>query len=110
MGALPFLHGYEMIDFDITKYPVFNYVAYFFIVLAGKDLLKEGFKEGESPLKLPSIILAIALITLTTISTLNRMGVIKFALDYPPAIDWVLYIVCGLFLIIGIFILFSEGE
>jgi len=107
LGILPILYDMEVIGLDITLYPIFNFAAYFFVVLAAKDLFKESFKEKESTLKWPSLILAISLLVLTTIPTLNKMHVIEFVLNYPKIIDHILYLVCGLFLIISIFTLLS---
>lgn len=110
LGSAPYLYEYSIIPFNIMDFPVFNFTAYFFIVFASKDLFKEGFKEKESALKWPSLILAIVLIVLTTIPTLNKLQVIDFVLEYPPVVDHVIYIVSGLFLLIGIFTIIATKE
>lgn len=53
LGVLSVLSEFQIIGFNILKLPVFNYAAIFLITFAGKDLLKEGFKEKTSALKYP---------------------------------------------------------
>ncbi|MBW2992000.1 hypothetical protein KY345_02160 [Candidatus Woesearchaeota archaeon] len=110
LGALPLLYDLKFIGINIAEYPVINYAAYFLVVLAAKDLLIEGFKEKESPLRIPSIILALTLLLLTSLPTLNKLRAIDFVLEYPPLIDQILYMLCGLFLIIGIFTILKRKE
>lgn len=102
-GTIPILFELYIINLDITAFPIFNYSAYFFVVFAGKDLFKEAFKEKESKMKYPTMILAIVLITITTIPTLHKMGVTQFAFEYPELINHIIYIVSGIFLILGAF-------
>lgn len=111
IGTLTILFESGKTGFDVGEYPILHYAVYFFIVLAGKDLLKEGFKEKESVLKYPSIVLGIVLVVLTTIPTLNKLHVIDWAIPkYSPIIDGILYIVSGVFLLVGIFTLFAEHK
>lgn len=110
LGGLPLLYDLGIVKINITEYPVINYAAYFLVVLASKDLLVEGFKEKQSPLRIPSIVLALTLLLLTSLPTLNKLEVIDFVLKYPPLIDQILYIICGIFLIIGIFTILKNKE
>jgi len=110
LGILPILREYGVIGIDINEFPIVNFVIYFLILLAGKDLLKEGIKEEREILKYPSIILGVVLIALTTIPTLNKLHVIEFVLEYPPIVDSVLYIISGIFLIIGVFTIFARAD
>lgn len=107
--SILFITGVTEMDFD--KIPIVSFAVYFMIVFASKDLLKEGFKEKESSLKWPSIILALLLLTLTTIPTLNKAHVIDWALpEYPKIIDAILYIISGVVLPIGTFTLLSTED
>jgi len=110
LGALQILNNMGYIGLDITRFPVFNYAAIFLITFAGKDLLKEGFKEKQSALKYPSMILAVVIVALTYWPSLKNAGVVSFSLTYPPIFDSILLIVSGVFLIIGVFTLLSGSE
>ncbi|MBU0615813.1 MAG: hypothetical protein KJ601_07005 [Nanoarchaeota archaeon] len=110
IGSLGYMYENGMTTFNIDSLPVLNFAAYFFVLFAGKDLLIEGFKEKENPMKWPSLILAIVLILFTTVNTLHKMSVIDIYLDYPPIVSHVIYIISGLFLIIGIFTLLATSE
>ncbi len=110
LGVLPFLvvGGIEVID--VSEYPITRFVLYFIIVIAGKDLFKEGFEEdSKNILKYPSMILGIGLIVFSSIPTLYKFQVIPWTLPiYDPLIDSILYIVSGIFLLIGIFTLLKD--
>ncbi|MBU0461074.1 MAG: hypothetical protein KJ574_00650 [Nanoarchaeota archaeon] len=109
MGVLELLFGFGVVSLDINEYPVVHFAVYFMVVFAGKDLLKEGFHEGQPYLRYPSIILALILIIITTIPTLNTFGVISYVLpEYPHILDMVLYILSGIFLLIGTFFIIKE--
>lgn len=111
IGVLPILHNAGIMEFDLGQFPILNFVVYFLVVLAGKDLLKEGFKEKSSSMKIPSIVLGAFLIIMNTIPTLNTFEVIEWTLPaYPPIIDHIIYIVSGIFLIIGIFTILATKE
>jgi hypothetical protein len=111
VGVVTILDEYGITNINLDEFPVVNYAVYFMILFAGKDLLKEGFKEKQSALKYPSIILALLLIIMTTLPTLNKMNVIDWALPkYPPIVDAVIYIVSGIFLLIGVFTLLATHE
>ena len=110
LGLLPFLYEYQYITFDYTQYPVLDFVIYFIFVIAGKDLFKEGIEEDKSNfLKYPSIVLGLFLIVFTSIPKLYKLHVIPFTLpEYPFILDSILYIVCGVFLLIGVVTLFGK--
>jgi hypothetical protein len=111
VGIITLLFEMGRIDIDLGEFPIVNFAVYFMIVFAGKDLLKEGFKEKDSPLKWPSIILAIVLIVITTLPTLKKMKVIDWALpEYPPLIDAIIYMVSGVFLLIGLFTILATAD
>jgi len=111
LGLFPLLYNNYIIPLDITRYPVINFAAYFLVIFASRDLFKEGMKEKQSLLKVPSIVFAGTLIILTTIPTLYNMQVISFNLpEYAPMINQVIYIASGLFLLIGIFTLLKSKE
>lgn len=108
LGVLPVLHDHGIIGVDINQFPIANFVIYFLVVNAGKELFKEGFEE-QSKLKYPTMFLGVFLIIFTTIPTLNKLGVTEFVMPaYPKIIDSVLYIVCGVFLIVGAFTLLRD--
>jgi hypothetical protein len=104
------MHTNGLIAFNVDEYPILHYAAYFFIAFAAKDLFKEAFKEKESILKIPSMIFAIFLLFFTAIPTLHKLGVIDFTLPQLPLINNIIYIVSGVFLIIGIFTLMATKE
>ncbi|MFC1741111.1 hypothetical protein ACFL3V_01065 [Nanoarchaeota archaeon] len=96
--------------FDVGQYPILHYAVYFFVAFAGKDLIKEGFKEKESALKWPSLILGVVLIVITTIPTLKKMHVIEWALPKSVYVDASIYAIAGLFMIIGAFTILATKE
>ena len=109
LGILPFMYRAGMIRFDITAIPVVNYVVAFIIVIAGRELIMEGIKEEKKAVKYPSIIVGLVIIILTTIPVLFSMGAIGFNIPpYPPIINNVIYVVAGIFMIIGIFTLAKD--
>ncbi|MGM5484519.1 MAG: hypothetical protein ACQEP1_01455 [Nanobdellota archaeon] len=109
LGVLKYLVARNYFHFQLWKFPVIEFALWFLAVFAGKDLLKEGFSEDSKVLKWPSIIIALTIIVLTTVPTLNSMGIIEFALpSYPPIIDHVIYVLTGIFLLIGTFTLVDE--
>ena len=110
LGVLPILYDYGKISLDVYSFPIYHYAAIFLILFAGKDLLREGWREKQSMLRWPSLLLAVIMIASVTIPKLHNMGAISFALDYPPIVDHVLYIAAGLFLIVGIFTLLATKE
>ena len=81
-----------------------------FIVFAGKDLFKEAFKEKDSKLKWPSFGLGILLLASVTIPQLHKAEIIDFWFAYPPFVDYALYILAGVFLIVGAFTLLASNE
>ena len=105
LGVLPLLFDFGISSFDITAYPVYGYAAVFLIIFAGKDLFTQAFKEKESKLKWPSFGLAIFLLASVVIPELHGAGVVDFVLEYPPLVDYALYITGGVFLIVGSFTL-----
>ena len=111
VGVVTILFEVGVLKIDLTKFAIVNFAVYSMIVFAGKDLIKEGFKENESVLKWPSIIMGFLLIAMTTLPTLTKLKVIDWALPkYPPVIDAGIYITAGVLLIIGVFTLLSNAE
>lgn len=109
LGVLPILYNNEIISFDIGEFSIIRFIAYFFVIFAAKDLFKEGFTEKNIKLKIPTMIFAILLIIFTTIPTLNSMNILAINIpDYPVMIDYMIYIISGLFLIVGIFALIED--
>jgi hypothetical protein len=105
IGVLTLLFNYGYIQFNIGNYPIFNYAVFFLTVFAGKRLLKDGFVSQEKHIKFPSIIFGISIIVITTVPTLHKLGVIDFVLTYPSVINHFLYVIAGIVLIIGAFII-----
>ncbi len=110
LGSIPILNLLKYSNFNLSEFPVLDFVVYFIIVVAGKDLFKAGVEEEKrNILKFPSMILGLFMITLTSIPKLYKLGVIPWNLPpYPAILDSILYIICGVFLIIGIFTLFKN--
>ena len=111
IGVLTILFELGITSLDANEFPIVRFAIYLLIAFAAKDLLVEGFKEKESSLKYPSIILAIILIIITTIPILNEYDFTSFVIpEYSPIIDGVLYTISGLFLFIGTFTLLATKE
>ena len=110
IGSLTFLFEFNVISFNVGDYPILHYAVYFFVAFAGKDLVKEGFKEKESALKWPSMIFGVVLILITTIPTLKKMNVISWALPQSPLVDAGIYLASGLFMLVGAFTLLATHE
>jgi len=111
IGLLPFLSNSELINFNIGLYPIFNFAAYFIIVFAARDFLSEGFKEKWSFMKYPVLIMGLLLYILTTIPTLYAMNIISFEIPvYPEMFNNVLYLICGLFLMISDFTVLATND
>jgi 4-amino-4-deoxy-L-arabinose transferase-like glycosyltransferase len=109
LGVLPILYNNRIIDFNIESFSIMKFIAYFFVLFAARDLFKEGFQEENIKLKIPTMLFAIALLIFTTIPTLNNMNVLVIDLpNYPPMVDYVIYIISGIFLIFGMFTLIQE--
>jgi hypothetical protein len=110
VGILTFLLHFGKIKFDVGDYPILIFALYFYIAFAGKDLIKEGFKEKESKLKYPSIILGIILVLINIVPTLHKLHVIDWVLPQNLILDATIYTVSGLFLIIGAFTILATKE
>lgn len=109
LGVMPILKNAGTITFDVNKVPIISYMIYFIVVLAGKELIKEGFHGEKGVMRYASITLAIFIITITTIPTLYKTGAISFTLpNFPPMINNVIYIITGVMLIAGVFTLIKE--
>jgi NhaP-type Na+/H+ or K+/H+ antiporter len=109
IGVIDILFNQHYIDLDIHDYPIVAFALYFILFFAGKDLLVEAFKEENKTLKYTTLILSILIIVITTIPTLNSKGVIDFNLPiYPRIIDQIIYIISGIFLLIGTFVLLKD--
>lgn len=108
LGALVFLYDFKKIFFDVSSYPIFYFVTFSLVVMAGKDLFVEGFRQKDNAFKKPIIFLSIIIIVLTTVPNLNKLGVTEFVINYPPIIDPLLYLLSGVFLILGATFLFRE--
>ena len=106
LGILPLLYNARIINFNIESFGIMRFIAYFFVIFAAKDLFKEGFQEENIKLKIPTLLFAIFLLIFTTIPTLNNMNILIIDIPkYPDIINHVIYIISGLFLLIGIFTL-----
>lgn len=111
VGLLPILTNNGIIDFDINNFPVINFVIYFLVMLAGKDLFRAGWEEEGSNLRWPSIGLGLFLIIFMSIPTLHKMEIIGWKLpEYHYLIDSAIYISSGVFLIIGVFTLLGKDH
>jgi hypothetical protein len=110
LGIVSLLSTFGMIDFNPKDFPVMNLGAYFFVLYASKDMFMEAFKEQESKLKWPTMIFAAVLIILQTIPTLYSFEVLPFNLEFDDWVYNILYIISGIFLIIGIFTLLKSEE
>ena len=112
LGIFPFVRDSGMIGFDITLYPVFNFAAYFIVVFAARDFVSEGFKESSfNNLKWPIFFVGFCLLIFTTIPTLYSMNVLSFNLPvYPQIFNNIIYIICGIFLIITDFIVLATKD
>ncbi|HDP73894.1 MAG TPA: hypothetical protein ENN46_02980 [Candidatus Woesearchaeota archaeon] len=111
VGLVGILYENWIVTFRLDKLALVNFAVSFMIIIAGKEHLMESFREKSNPLRVPSLILALALILLTTMPTLHSMGIIDFMLpDYPSVINSYLYVVCGIFLFLGIFLLPNEEK
>ena len=101
-GILPLLYLYDVITFDLFSYPVAKYVIFFVVIIAGRELFKEGIKEENLAMKIPSIALGLAIVIITAMPTLFNYGAISFKLPtYSLIIDCVIYLACGSLLFMG---------
>lgn len=117
LGLFPLFHALHYISFDLHEYPILDFLIYFIIAISGKDLFKEGLKEKMNNsffskyVKFPSIFFGLFIIVLTTIPKLYKHHVIDWTIpSYPPIFDVVLYVVCGIFLLLGVFSLFDDPK
>ena len=109
LGILPILYNNGIINFNITEFSIMRFIAYFFVIFAAKDLFKEGFQEENLKLKIPTMLFAIFLLIFTTIPTLNNMNILIIDMPtYPDILNYIIYIISGLFLLIGIFALVGD--
>ncbi len=109
VGVVGILYDSMVLGFRLDRIPLVNFAVSFMIIVAAKDHLIDSFKEKSNPLRVPSLILAITLILLTTIPTMQSMGAVNFVLpDYPQILNSYLYSLCGLFLFLAIFLLPKE--
>ena len=109
LGAMPILYDYKIIGIDINDYPVLNFAVYFTVVFAAKDLFKESMREKGGVIRWLSLIMAILLIVVSTLPTLYMMDVVSFNLpDFSSIIYNIMYIIAGVFLLVGIFTLVEE--
>jgi hypothetical protein len=118
LGIIPLFDALNYINLDLNNYPVLDFVIYFIIIIAGKDLFKEGVKESSGKgvsngistyLKYPSIFLGLLLMVITSIPKLYKFHVISWTIPtYPLILDVILYVVSGIFLIIGVFTIFNK--
>tara|TARA_Y100000310_G_scaffold345465_1_gene465289 strand:- start:7467 stop:7940 length:474 start_codon:yes stop_codon:yes gene_type:complete len=119
LGLIPLFDALGYISFTMQDYPILDFMIYFIVVIAGKDLFKEGFKEGSntgtknlsSYIKWPSIFLGLFLIAFTSIPKLYKYHVISWTIpNYPPIFDVAVYVISGFFLIIGVFTIFDKPK
>jgi len=103
VGGLNYLFFQQIIFIDIYKYPVFKYLISTLIIVCGKELIQEGSEE-EGFLKTSSIILGLLLIIITIIPLLYSLNALTFMFNIPPMILSALYVLSGLFVIVGGFI------
>lgn len=117
LGLVPLFEALNYINFNMHDFPVLDFMIYFIVLISGKDLFKEGVKENSnsgtktlsSYLKWPSIILGFFLIAFTSIPKLYNHHVISWTIpSYPPIFDVIIYVTCGIFLIIGVFTIFND--
>jgi hypothetical protein len=108
LGVLPILYNAGIINIDVNAYPVLGFAAYFFVAVAAKDLFQEAYREKEKPLRMLTLVFAFGLLFFTAIPTLHKLHVIESFFDIPSLVYNVIYILSGIFLIIGIFTLIEE--
>ena len=103
LGTLPVLFDYGFISFDYRQFPVLDFVTYFIVVIAGKDLFKEGIEEDtKNILKYPSIVLGLVLIAYISVPKLYKLKAIPWT--FPEQMYFVeigLLLISGIILIIG---------
>ncbi len=104
-GIIPILHSYKMIGFNIPSWPIVGYALTVIIILSGRTLIVDGFKEENRALKFLTIAAGFVIILVVTIPTLYNLGAITFNLTYPPIINNILYMSAGVLLLIGTMIL-----
>lgn len=104
-GLIPVLHTYQFIGFSIPTWPIVGYALTVIIILSGRTLIVDGFREGTKSLKLLTIISGFVIILIVTIPTLSSIGAITFSLSYPEMINNILYITAGVLLLIGTILL-----
>ena len=104
-GIIPLLHNFQIIGFNVVEWPILKYALTGSVILSGKTLIIDGFKEDTPVLQYVSIIVGGLIILMISIPTLSRVGAITFELTYSPFINYTMYLVSGILLIIGTFIL-----
>lgn len=94
------------VDFDWKRLPVVYFGLYLLIAFAGKDLLVEGFKQTKSALKYQSLGLGSLLVLMGVVPVLSRYEILSFVIpNYNIIVDGIIYVLGGLFLLFGKFIL-----
>ena len=104
-GTLPLLSHFGLVPFDIYMvFPVAHYILYYTVIIAGKELFKEGIREKGPILQITSIMLGATIIILTSLPVLYKYDAISFE---PPQldliVDLIIYIFAGFLLVIGVF-------
>jgi hypothetical protein len=103
-GTLPLLNSFGVLSFDIYVFPISHYIIYYTVIIAGKELFKEGLTERNFPLQILSVCLGFIIIVMTSLPVLYKYGAISFE---PPQLDIIvdllIYIFAGFLLVIGVF-------
>ena len=104
LGLIPILYSAGFINFTFGEAGIIKYVVAVVVVFTARSLIIEGIHE-ESKIKYVSIIMGILIILLTAIPALHKLGALTFTIpEYPPMIDYIVYIIAAILLFIGIFI------
>jgi uncharacterized membrane protein YozB (DUF420 family) len=110
MGVMPMMYNARIISINIESMAIVQYMLTFIIVVAGRELIKEGIKEENKMMKWASILVGVFIITFTTIPALYAMGAIGFTMpNFPPELNYGLYITAGIFMLVGVFTLAKKG-
>jgi len=104
-GVIPLLHQLEVIGFGLPDWPILQYAITVIVILSGRTLVIDGFREENKALKFSTMIAGIIIVLMVTIPTLQRIGAITFEVNYPAIVNYIFYVIAGLLLFIGSFVL-----